>query len=259
MKRICVVLAAILLTFLMADARTVKKVYDFDDFTGIRATNAFEVVLEHSKEFRVEIEISEEFLPFLLVKNRGGILELNFTRLPFRLKQKNRNKVVQAVISMPELTYIELTGASKLSCNDQFSNTMERFTIDLRGGSSIDNLNLKAPEVAIKLAGASKAVMNLRSSDVDAELSGASRLDITGESTEFDVKAAGASRVLASDFDAEDVQVIASGASNVEVRATRVLGVELSGASKCRYYGDDENLKIRADKIKGASSLKHEK
>lgn len=125
MKRICVVLAAILLTFLMADARTVKKVYDFDDFTGIRATNAFEVVLEHSKDFKVEIEISEEFLPFLLVKNRGGILELNFTRLPFRLKQKNRNKVVQAVISMPELTYIELSGASKLSCNDQFTNTME--------------------------------------------------------------------------------------------------------------------------------------
>lgn len=259
MKRICVVLAAILLTFLMADARTVKKVYDIDDFTGIRATNAFEVVLEHSKDFKVEIEISEEFLPFLLVKNRGGVLELSFTRLPFRLKQKNRNKVVQAYISMPELTYIELSGASQLISNDQFSNAMEKFSINLKGGSSINNLNLKTPEVVIKLAGASKAIISLRSSDVDAELGGASRLELTGESTEFDLKVAGASRVLASDFDAEDVQVDAKGASNVEVRASSSLSVELAGASKCRYYGSDENLKVRADNIKGASTLKHEK
>ena len=113
MKRTCVVLAAILLSFLMADARTVKKSYDIDDFTGIRVTSAFEVVLEHSKDYKVEIEISEEFLPFLLVKNRGGVLELNFTRLPFRLKQKNRSKVAQAVISMPDSS--GLVSSSSLS------------------------------------------------------------------------------------------------------------------------------------------------
>lgn len=259
MKRTCVVLAAFLLSFLMADARTVKKSYDIDDFTGIRVTSAFEVVLEHSKDYKVEIEISEEFLPFLLVKNRGGVLELNFTRLPFRLKQKNRSKVAQAVISMPDLTYIEMSGASKLISNDQFTNAMEKVTIDLKGGSEITNLNLKAPEVVIKLAGASKAVMSLRSGDVDAELAGASRLNVSGESSEFDVKAKGASRVQASEFDVEDISVVASGASNAEVRPSRELTVELSGASKCRYYGDEENLKIRADKVTGASSIKHEK
>lgn len=259
MKRTCVFLAALLLTFLLADARTVKKVYDMDDFTGIRATNAFEVILERSKDFKVEIEISEEFLPFLLIKNRGGILELNFTRLPFRLKQKNRSKEARAVISLPELTYIELTGASQLSSNDQFTNAMERFTIDLKGGSAIHNLNLKAPETDIRLTGASKAVINLRSSDVDAALSGASRLELSGEAAEFDIKANGASRVAAEDFDAEDVEVKASGASTVEVRVLRVLSVALSGASKCRYYGDNERISVRAEKISGASSLKYEK
>ena len=258
MKRILVVMAALLLSFLMADARTVKKSYEIDDFTGIKATNAFEVIVEHAQEFKVEIEISEEFLPFLLVKNRGGILELNFTRLPFRLKQMNRNKVVRAVIAMPELTYIELSGASKLSSNDQFTDPMNRFSIDLKGGSEITNLNVKTPELDIKLAGASKALMSVRCSDISAELSGASRLEISGESTDLNIKAAGASRVRASELDAEDVEVVAKGASSVDVRVNSVLTVELSGASKCRYYGDNEDLKIRADKIKGASSFKHE-
>lgn len=258
MKRTFVVLAALLLTFLMADARTVKKSYEIDDFTGIKATNAFEVIVERADEFKVEIEISEEFLPFLLVKNRGGVLELNFTRLPFRLKQMNRNKIVRAVIALPELTYIDLSGASKLSSNDQFTNTMNRFSVSLKGGSEITNLNVKAPEMDIKLAGASKALMSLRCSDISAELGGASRLEMSGESTDVNLKVAGASRVRASELDAEDVEVKAAGASNVEVRVSRVLTVELSGASKCKYYGDDENLNIRADKIKGASSLKHE-
>ena len=157
MKKTFFLFATLLLTFFMADARTVKKVYEIDDFTGIKATSAFEVVVEHSDTFKVEIEITEDFLPFLLVKNRGGVLELSFTRLPFRFMQMNRKKVAQAVISLPELTSIELSGASTLSSNDQFSNAMNRFTVELKGGSEIKNLNVKSPEVDIILKGASKA------------------------------------------------------------------------------------------------------
>lgn len=259
MKRTVVVFAALLLTFLMADARTVKKNYEIDDFTGIRATSAFDVVLEHADEFSVEINISEEFLPFLVVKNRGGVLELSFTRLPFRLKQKNRNKVVQAIISMPELNYIALSGASDLSSNDQFTTANSRFVIDLKGGSSISNLNVKAPDVDIRLAGASKAVISLRSSDVKAELSGASRLEVTGDAAEFDIKAAGASRVYASDFETDDISVKAAGASTVEVRPTHQLTVDLAGASKCRYFGDDDNVKVHTERVTGASSVKRDK
>ena len=58
--------------------------------------------------------------------------------------------------------------------------------------------------------------------------------------------------------DAEDVEVVAKGASSVDVRVSEALTVDLAGASKCKYYGSDENLKLRADNIKGASSLKHE-
>ena len=135
MKKTLFLLVALCLTIALADARTVRKVYEIDDFTALNVTNAFEVTLEHADEFRVEIEISEEFLPYLLVKNRGGVLELNFTRLPFRLKQKARSRIAQATVRMPVVTDITLSGASKLSCNDQFSNTMNRFSIDLRGAA----------------------------------------------------------------------------------------------------------------------------
>ena len=247
-----------LLTFLMADARTVKKVYEIDDFTGIKATSAFQVTVEKSKDFSVEIEITEEFLPFLLVKNRGGVLELSFTKLPFKLRQKDRNKVAQAIVKMPVLTQVVLSGASSLGSNDQFTNAMNKFLIDLKGASIIHNLNVKAPDVVIRMAGASKAVLSLRASDVDADLNGASRLEVTGEATDVKIKAKGASRFDAEEFDVEDATVVASGASNVDIRPSRSLDVDLSGASKCRYYGDYEDLKVKAGKVSGASTLKHE-
>lgn len=258
MRRICLVFAALLLTFTMADARTVTKVYEIDDFTGIKASGSFQVTVEKSKDFGVEIEISEEFLPYLLVKNRGGILELSFTKLPFRMRQKERTKVAQAIVRMPVLTQVVLSGASTFNSNDNFSNAMNKFLIDLKGGSTIHNLSLKAPDVTIKLAGASKAILSLRSSDVVAELSGASRIEVTGESSALEVKLTGASRLDAEDFEVEEAKVRASGASNVDIRPVSSLVVELSGASKCRYYGDYDDLKVKAEKVSGASTLKHQ-
>lgn len=258
MKRTCLVFAALLLTFLVAEARTVKKVYEIDDFTGIKATSAFQLTVEKSEDFSVEIEITEEFLPYLLVKNRGGVLELSFARLPFNLRQKDRRKVAQAVIKMPVLTQVVLSGASSLSSNDQFANAMNKFLIDLKGASTIHNLNVNTPDVVIRMTGASRARLGLRVSDVNAELNGASRLEVTGEASDVKIKVNGASRFAADSFDVEEATVVASGASNVDIRPSRSLVVELSGASKCRYYGDYEDLKVRAEKVSGASSLKHE-
>ena len=45
------------------------------------------------------------------------------------------------------------------------------------------------------------------------------------------------------------MDVKASGASTVDVRVTERLSVELSGASKCRYSGDSDYVKIKADQI----------
>lgn len=258
MKKACLILAACLLTFVLAEARTVKKVYDIDDFTGISASHAFQVTLEKAKTFSVEIEISEEFLPYLVVMNRNGSLELGFATLPLKLRQKERNKVAKAVVRMPVLTAVYLSGASSLTVQDPFSNAMNKFSLTLKGGSSVRDLTMKAPETEIELSGASQAVLRLQSSKVDVELSGASRVELSGKTTELEASLSGASRLAGASFEAEKIELEAKGASNADVRPLRSLEVKLSGASRCRYYGNAEKLKVDAAKIKGASSLTHQ-
>ena len=259
MKKTVLALAVLLLASFVADAATVKKSFKMDGFSGIQANDAFEVVVEHSDSYKIEVEITEEFLPYLVVKNRAGIVELSFSKLPMKLKQKNRNKVAKAVIQLPELQYVGLSGASKLSSNDQFSSPMQSFTIELSGGSDITNLNIEAPDVKVDLSGASKAIVSFRSSDVKADLSGASRLDVVGRAVDFTVRVSGASKVNAEAFECQNVDVKASGASRANVCPVAELTVDLSGASKCEYYGDSEDMRIKSENISGASTLKRHK
>lgn len=259
MKKIVLALAVLLVASVAANAGSVKKSFKMDGFSGIQADDAFEIVVEHSDSYKIEVEVTEEFLPYLVVKNRAGIVELGFSKLPMKLKQKNRKKVAKAVFQMPDLHYVGLSGASTLSSNDQFSSPMQSFSLELSGGSEVTNLNIVAPDVNVKISGASKAIVSFRSSDAKAELSGASRLDVVGRTVDFTVQATGASKVRAEAFEAQNVDVKANGASKVEVCPVQELSVELAGASKCEYYGDSEKLRIKSDKIGGASTLKRHK
>ena len=259
MKKTLLALATLLVAFSATGANTVVKTFKLEGFSGIQADDAFEIIVEHSDSYRIEVEITEDFLPYLVVKNRAGILDLSFSKLPLKIKQKNRNKVAKATIKLPELHYVGLSGASRLSSNDEFTSPMQSFSIELSGGSDITNLNINAPDVKVKLSGASKAIVSFRSSDVKADLTGASRLDVVGRTTDFTVHANGASKVNAEAFEAQNVDVSAAGASRVNVCPVQELSVELSGASKCVYYGDSEDLHIKSDKIGGASTLKRHK
>ena len=71
MKRMLAALAAVLFVSLqVADAQTVKRTFDIDDFYGVSIDDGFDVILEHTKDFKIVVEVTEEFLPYLLVKNR---------------------------------------------------------------------------------------------------------------------------------------------------------------------------------------------
>lgn len=257
MKRFWTLIAALFLTGFAMNAQTSEKTFDIEDFTGIRADSAFEVTLQQGSDYQVVVEVTEEFMPYVSAKNKRGVLELSFNRLPFQLKQKARRRVAKATVTMPEIALIELAGASKLYSGDTFRNNMRKVTIKLRGASVIERLDLKSPDQDIELDGASKAQMKLYSSDVIADLAGASRLTVTGETTDLQVKVKGASRFEGKDFESREAEVEAGGASTVEVRVEKKLSVNLSGASKCRYYGDEDEVTVRAVKVAGASSIKH--
>lgn len=89
----------------------------------------------------------------------------------------------------------------------------------------------------IELAGASQCDLNVNVSKLTLRLSGASEMHVQGVATKLDAEAAGASDLKGFGLTTETALVHASGASNIEVNASKELNAEANGASSIDYKG----------------------
>ncbi|WP_234735991.1 head GIN domain-containing protein [Tellurirhabdus bombi] len=127
----------------------------------------------------------------------------------------NRHERVTLTITMPNLSGVSFSGASKSTVTG-FRN-MGDFTADISGASS-STIDVDASQVSIDISGASNATLKGKAKTLNGEVSGAASLKA------FDLKL-------------ESATVEASGASKAQVFATSRLQADASGASSVNYKG----------------------
>lgn len=152
--------------------------------------------------------------------DRRNIDDLEFTKIGNTLvarfnKNRNRKHETYITITMPSLVAANFYGATTSSI-DGFEE--ENFTLNL-SGASFAQVNIVAEISKISLSGASSLTMSGSTNGIITELSGASLMK-------------------AYNMIAEDMNVIASGASHAYVRANKTLNAEATGASSILYRGD---------------------
>ena len=289
MKKKLMILTVLLGLCLTANAATVTKTYNLN-FNGIEVSSKFDIQLIRSAEHSVVIEVDAEYAPYLSVTTESGILKVRFKKLP--VKMKIIKDAFKMTIYTPMVNFIDISGACKLNCLDEFSLGMNNFRASISGASAVTNLKIKSIDASIKVSGASKVFLdgefadfeadvqgaskltfNGRSSDFDAEVGGSSELIVTGlmDDVDIEVKGAsraefvgqgeqlnaeigGASRLKAEEFPVMSARLEIKGASSATVDASQSLKADVSGASSCRYR-DRAGLRLNP-MIKGGSSFK---
>ena len=209
-----------------ASGRIGKQSLNLENFDGVEATNAFVVDLRQDKDFRVEIEADEAFLPYLDATIRGNHLVLSM-----RQSLDLAGGEVRATITMPVLKTAKASGASRVMLDDF---------------SSEDPLEIEA-------SGASRVEGDLNTGDVHIAASGASNVKLSGRGNNLRAIASGASHIDLGDFKGRDTSAIASGASTIRVFAKGRLDAIASGASHITYLGNPILGDINDS---GASSIK---
>ena len=134
----------------------------------------------------------------------------------------------------------------------------DTLTIESRGKiSPSDFINVKVtmPEVTnMDLSGASTGVIaDIKTEDLKLVVSGASKIQVSGEVKRLVASVSGASGVDAEGLRTENADVDASGASNATVNAVNIADLTASGASSVYYVGDPKNLTQNSS---GVSSIK---
>ena len=305
MKRFLTLLAAVLVAALPAlraadyeptAASRDSREYQLRGFDGLNIGWTYKVELSCASRYGVTVEAPDFIFPYLKVEVRNGILVLDTKELPRDIRRKiealSRSGEIRAIVSMPELTTLSMSGASQLTTQDEFRHRNDHFSMRLSGATNVRGLSVKAVEAVIECSGAAKFNVTGEFDRVDLELSGAvngtlaaspkmSQLELSGAVKLFwkgnlgktEIQAAGAvsaeiegavnelkldgsgaAKVNTAKAPSRNADIRLSGAAKCEIDVRESLNVSLSGATTCRYHASDR-LRISTQSISRGSSL----
>jgi hypothetical protein len=273
MKKLLTLIMFLALTISLS-AQDITKNHPVGNFTGINAGGVFEITLAKSSSSSVSTTASSEVSQYIEVKVKDGVLHLDLDTDKMPNSLKRNMKSVKATITIAQLEKLFLSGASRLKSSGIFSPAT--FKGDFSGAVTAEGLIINAGTASVVVSGASRLEMKGKSqivkydisgasnvmidqdaSDVKLGGSGAAKMDYSGNSTQFELSISGATKVKmkgsattaifeasgASNLDAEnfivkDVDIEASGVSNVTTNVTGSISAEISGGSTVRYTGN---------------------
>jgi hypothetical protein len=222
------------------------KEMNYTDFTGLEVGSAFKVDITRADSFLVKITVDDNLLDYLDIHQSGNILHIGLKRSYVYPRTTQR-----ATITMPVLTELELSGASKGTLTGFSSANPVEFSVS--GASSLKISDFEAGETEFDVSGASKLSGNIKVADASFDVSGASNIELEGSAEDISMDVSGASHANLEDFTAASADVELSGASSATVNTSGKLDATVSGASTLYYL---DNPILGRIEVTGASTLK---
>lgn len=221
--------------------------YDMEDFSGIVGSSSFDIEVKQSDKFSVKIIADRSYEDKLIVDKRGGDLHLGLKPFSsFNLKSP------RAIITMPVLESVELSGASSLLAAGFDSN--RDFNCELSGASSL-TIDIICEDSTFELSGASDVTGVIETDHLDIELYGSSDMELygTGEALTAELQGASSGDLINFLIEAADIEL--NGSSSLHINLDGNLNIDASGASNLYYTG---NIIMGDIDLSGASSVKEE-
>jgi hypothetical protein len=188
----------------------VTREFDLTGFDKVEVSHAFTVDIREGDSFSVVVGIDNNLVEYLRVEKRGGTLKIGL--------DTRRNYISShgtAEVTMPELTGLEVSGASTLTVGG-FESTRD-LTIEMSGASGLSG-DIECGDARFRVSGSSNVTLRGAAEDLILDVSGASSVDLSA-------------------FPVADANVEVSGASAATVNASGRLDVAASGASNVKYLG----------------------
>jgi len=204
----------------------ISKKINLKDFTSIDASNAINIHLVQSEEYKVTVECNKNIEKHLALNVKNNCLYIRLTS-----GQAYSNIDVNVTIYAPSINEISASGACDIMIEDYKT---ENFSFDLSGATDVEGKLIIKEKLKIEASGASELKLRGKTKELEIDFSGASKLS--------------AKKLIV----AENTIIESSGASSVTVTANGKLSIDCSGASDVIYHGD---ATIIAKEVSGASRI----
>jgi hypothetical protein len=271
MKKIILISCFLFSLTLLSAQEKVTRTYQLEPFDAINASFVYEMEVFKGNEYTLELVIPEDLAREVEIKVSGKVLNLGITMEWWRTATNviGKQHTIQARITMPDLTAVELSNAAFLVTRDNFNPANFKIklsgasgakmnilthaaNVDISGASNLEISGL-ATLAKVYVSGASALKYNQETEQIDLEASGASSVVMRGSSTKGTFEVSGASSLKAFEFQMEELDLKCSGASDARVFVTGKIGAVAGGASDIHVKGDP---KFSRSVSRGASSIK---
>ncbi len=197
-----------------------SKEFEVGEFNSISVGDDFIVNIRFGEEHRVYMSGEEIYIQEVSVNNDGGRLEIGFDQDKFKIKKKNRG--IEIDIETPELQEVLFSGTAKAYIN----------------GFELSDLRLQGSGVSV-----AEAEVDVAES-LDIELQGGSSLILRGSGKNLMVDMDGGSELDAFNYQADNVEIDARGASHAGIYASSSLNASSAGSTEILYQGNPEQLNL---------------
>ena len=201
------------------------RTFDYTDFTKIEAHNGFHVEITESSSYSIEVTTDDNVWEYLDVSKKGDTLVIEF-----EWNWSYTNVIKEAVITMPDIEAIQMSGGSQGDIEG--FNSSNDFSAKLSGGSRLEGV--------------------ITAGDTDLNLSGGSRVTLSGSGDNLEIDSSGGSRVNLEDFPVNNADINISGGGFTDIHMDGFLDANLSGGSRVVYSG---NLELGDLDLSGGSTV----
>ncbi len=201
--------------------------YAFANFTRVEISSAFEFEIKQSGSYSINVTADDNVIDRVQISQDGQTLKIRIGGAPTSF----RSVTLKAVVTMPQLGGLTVSGASRGTVSDF---------------SSAEGLN-------ITVSGASMVTADITAGDIGFDASGASIIQFEGSADDMVAVVSGASTFDLGDFTVNNANVKISGASTGTINLDGRLDASVSGASTLLYIGDPLMGTIN---VSGASTLR---
>ena len=182
-------------------------------FDQVDISHSFEVDISQGDTYGVVIRVDDNIVRYLKVVKLGNTLQIGLEPNPPNI----RSATLQAEVTMPELTGLDMSGASHVTITGFKS--AQALVVDASGSSHLQG-GIEADTVSFSLGGSSEVILTGSAQNlIMEEASGSSVVDLT-------------------DFPVVDASVKAGGKSQVTVNVSGRLDVDASNSANVYYLGD---------------------
>ena len=198
------------------------------DFTGIKAGDAFNIVISQSDVNGVKVDAPDNMQGQIKTEVKDGILCISVD------ENVKGDKDVKILISVKGLSSLEISGSADVKTDKVLI---------------CDKLNIKS-------SGAGDVTLEVKANEIKTDISGAGDVHLKGSVAVLTADVSGAGDLKASNMEADKAKIKVSGAGDAKVNVKQTLDADVSGAGSIIYKGNPAERNVV---ISGAGSVRESK